>query len=371
MIRRLLPLVGVFFVLLTPAQHVSAATGELNYTAYSWSSEPSAETQCASGNFTSLILEWDSEAIPGCPGDNFYLDITGQLYSPGPDILYALYSDDGVRVTIDGQLVTSNWWDRGCSGFLNDWQLSEGWHDIRIEFYENGGGTCLQLYQVTSNGWSEIPAAYFNAGERIAPAPSSTIAPMPEPTTTSIEATTTTSLELETTTTIYQPTESTNSPTTTSTIDTSNQISPTTPSTQPIIPPTVASTSEPTTIPMTTNVATTSSIPEKIAEQMSSDEALAVITDAAAVAELTAEQAAEVFAAIDESTITPEEAAAIVEAVQKAPPSIREQFEKKINIFAGIYDGYIPLGSLVPVRTRRIIIITTGLLVAAPTLRRK
>jgi hypothetical protein len=371
MIRRLLPLVGVFFVLLTPAQHVTAATGELNYNAYSWSAEPSAETLCASGNLTSLVLEWDSQAIPGCPGDNFYLDITGQLYSPGPDTQYALYSDDGARVTIDGQLMTSNWWDRGCDGYVNDWQLSEGWHDIQIEYYENGGGTCLWLYQVTSNGWSEIPAAYLNAGERIAPTPRTTIAPKPQPSTTSIEPITTTSLELETTTTLYQPTESTMSPTTTATIDTSVQTSPTTPSTQPEIPATVASTSEPTTIPITTITPITSSIPEKIAETMSSDEALDVVTDAAAVAELTVDEAAAVFAAIDESTITPEEAAAIVEAVQDAPPSIREQFEEKINIFAGVYDGYVPLGSLVPVRTRRIIIITTGLLVAAPTLRRK
>ena len=370
MIRRLLPVVGVLFVLLTPAQHVNAATGELNYNAYSWSVEPSAETQCASGNITTLVLEWDSQTIPGCPGENFYLDITGQLYSPGPDTQYALYSDDGARVTIDGQLMTSNWWDRGCDGYVNDWQLSEGWHDIRIEYYENGGGTCLWLYQVTSNGWSEIPAAYLNAGESIAPAPRTTTTSIAKSTTTSIEATTTTEPETTTSSSVYQE-ASTTSPTTTATIDTSVQTSPATESTQPEIPATVASTIEPTTIPTTTITPITSTIPEKIAEGMSSDEALDVVTDAAAVAELTVEEAAAVFAAIDESTITPEEAAAIVEAVQDAPPSIRQQFEEKINIFAGVYDGYVPLGSLVPVRTRRIIIITTGLLVAAPTLRRK
>lgn len=370
MIRRLLPLAGVFYAFLAPAQQATASSGELTYRAYSWTDTPTAQTQCSEGNLTSLVLEWDSAPLPGCPADNFLVEITGSIYSPGPETSYALYSDDGARVYIDGQLMTSNWWDRGCSGFVNDWQLSEGWHKIRLEYYENGGGTCLWLYQVTSAGWSELPAAYLST-ETTTPTQTTlaqivkpTIAPIPETTTTTSEPTTTSS-------TLYQPTESTTSPTTTSTIDTSVQTSPATPSTIPEIPATVASTSEPTTAPTSTSITTTSSIPEKIAEGISNDEAIAAATNPELIAQLTTEEAALVFSSIDENTITAEQAAAIVEAVQDAPPSIREQFEDKVNIFAGKYDGYIPLGSLVSVGTRRTIIITTGLLVAAPSLRKR
>jgi hypothetical protein len=377
MIRRLLPLVGVLYAILATAQPATASSGALTYRAYSWSDTPTAETQCSEGNFTALVLEWDSEPLPGCPADNFFVAITGSIYSPGPATQYALYSDDGARLFIDGQLVVSNWWDRGCSGYVHDLQLSEGWHDIRLEYYENGGNTCLWLYQITSAGLSEIPAAYLSP-EATQPATTTTertTTTTEQPTTTTTEAipetTTTTSEATTTSSTLYQPTESTTAQTTTSTADTTSQTSPSVSSTIPEIPANNESTSEPIRTPLTTSTTTTSSIPEKIAEGLTNDEAIDAATNPELVAQLTTEEAALVFAAIDEEEITPEEAAAIIEAVQDAPPSIREQFEDKVNIFAGKYDGYIPLGSLVSVGTRRTIIITTGLLVAAPTLRKR
>jgi hypothetical protein len=370
MIRRLLPLAGVLYAILATAQPATASSGGLTYRAYSWTNTPTAETQCSEGNFTSLVLEWDSEPLPGCPADNFLIEITGSIYSPGPATQYALLSDDGARLFIDGQLVVSNWWDRGCSGYVHDLELSEGWHDIRLEYYENGGNSCLWLYQITSAGWSEIPTAYLNAEA----AQSTTTTEQPTTTTERTTTTTeqpTTSEATTTSSTLYQPTESTTAQTTTSTAETTSQTSPSVSSTIPEIPANNDNTSEPIRTPLTTSTTTTSSIPEKIAEGLTNDEAIDAATNPELVAQLTTEQAALVFAAINEDEITAEEAAAIVEAVQDAPPSIREQFEDKVNIFAGKYDGYIPLGSLVSVGTRRTIIITTGLLVAAPTLRKR
>jgi len=85
----------------------------------------------------------------------------------------------------------------------------------------------------------------------------------------------------------------------------------------------------------------------------------------------TPEQAAAIFEAINEDNLTIEQATAIAEAVQKAPDNVREQFEEAINIFSGKVDNYTPVGSRVPVRTRRIIIITTALLITAPAPQRK
>jgi len=69
--------------------------------------------------------------------------------------------------------------------------------------------------------------------------------------------------------------------------------------------------------------------------------------------------------------LTEAQADALVAAVQEAPTAVREAFEDKINVFAGATDSYIPLGSTVPVSTRRVIIITSTLLVATPITRRK
>ena len=68
--------------------------------------------------------------------------------------------------------------------------------------------------------------------------------------------------------------------------------------------------------------------------------------------------------------LTVEQADAIVEAVQAAPLAVRTVFEEKVNIFGGASDKYIPIGSTVPVSTRRVVIITTALLVSMPTIRK-
>lgn len=361
MIRRLLPSVGVLFALLTPAQRVSAASEALTYTAYTWNQAPGPETQCGDGQLSSLTLEWDSAPVPGCPSDLFYLDITGQLYNPSPATRYAIYSDDGIRVTIDGQVLVDEWWPRGCSGWVHDLQLSEGWHDIRIEYFEAGGSTCLWIIQETDGIWQNIPAAYLSTS------PPATTTTQPASTTTSTIAATTTTIEATTTT--YQPTVSSASPTSTATIESTIQTSTSGP---PPSNPT-ENTSDVTTTIETTSTTTipSSSIPETITPGISSDRAIALATSPEAVAALTVEDAAEVFAAIDEGELTPEEAAAIVAAVQNAPDEIRREFEAAVNVFSGSFDNYIPTGSRVPVSTRRIIIVTTGLLVAMPPSRRK
>jgi len=117
------------------------------------------------------------------------------------------------------------------------------------------------------------------------------------------------------------------------------------------------------TIPTASTVPTPPTVPPG---ELSSREALATAMDPEQVAALDPGEAAELFAAIDEDELTPELGAAIVAAVQTAPPSIRAAFEANVNIYGGATDNYVPIGSTVPVRTRRVIIITTGLIVAMP-----
>lgn len=76
------------------------------------------------------------------------------------------------------------------------------------------------------------------------------------------------------------------------------------------------------------------------------------------------EQANAVFDAIDEGSLTDEQGQQIVDAVQNAPVAIRKSFEKHVNIFGGHVDNYVPVGSRVTVRQRRIII-AVGLVTAA------
>jgi hypothetical protein len=91
-------------------------------------------------------------------------------------------------------------------------------------------------------------------------------------------------------------------------------------------------------------------------ETITVEEAVAVAQDAQFVESLSESQAVAVFDAIVVSELSTQEIEAIVEAVQDAPAEVRQAFEQEINIFAEGFDEYVPLGSTVPVGTRRTLI---------------
>jgi Fibronectin type III domain/PA14 domain len=86
------------------------------------------------------------------------------------------------------------------------------------------------------------------------------------------------------------------------------------------------------------------------------DQATELATSAKVLESIDGEQATEIFAAVDISAVTEEEAEQLVSAVQDAPTEVREALESEINVFQGAIDTYVPLGSNVPVGTRRVII---------------
>jgi hypothetical protein len=83
------------------------------------------------------------------------------------------------------------------------------------------------------------------------------------------------------------------------------------------------------------------------------------------------EQATEIFSALALDELNDAELAVLVENVQIAPTEVREAFEQQINVFGGNVDSYVPLGSNVPVSTRRVLIAATTALGVLPTPTRK
>ena len=86
------------------------------------------------------------------------------------------------------------------------------------------------------------------------------------------------------------------------------------------------------------------------------DQATELATSEKVLQSIDGEQATEIFAAVEVSNLTVEEAAQLVEAVQDAPTEVRESMESEINVFDGAIDTYVPLGSAVDVGTRRVVI---------------
>jgi len=98
---------------------------------------------------------------------------------------------------------------------------------------------------------------------------------------------------------------------------------------------------------------------------LSEEQSISIATSGEVLESITGDQASEIFATVPIGDISDAEAAALVEAVQDAPVEVKESFETEINIFAaGNVDTYVPLGSEVPVGTRRVIIAAAAVVVA-------
>jgi hypothetical protein len=430
MIRRLLPLVGVIFAL-TAAHPAQASTSGLKATGYIIDEIPPVKSDyaypsCGTETENNINRSYDGEPFQQCPEDGFMLHYEGFITIPAHDtIQFWLAADDGGTIKI-GLDEFGTWDDKGCSatesGYLN---LEAESVPLDFWFYENGGGACAMLaWNINDEGWSIVPDEAFTNQAVATTSTTSTSTTTTSTTTTS--TTTTTAAPVATTTTSTTSTSTSSSSTTSSSTTTVPQSSTSTTaapiaatttvqqttstiSTTTVPPSNTSSTSSttPTTTSTTTNPETTSTttIPEattrktetikpevlalitevatlppaqieaKVADIISSgvnnSEAQLLATSPAVLENISADTASTIFEAITESELTPSEGEAIVTALLNATTSVREAFEEAINVFGGAVDTYVPVGSRVPVSSRRIIIITTGLLVALPSPPRK
>jgi len=101
-------------------------------------------------------------------------------------------------------------------------------------------------------------------------------------------------------------------------------------------------------------------------------EATAVATNPEALAKATAEEATQVVQALELDTLSDNQLVELVAAVQDAPVAVRESFEEEIDIFgSGAVDNYVPIGSTVPVKTRRALIAIGAVMSVTPALKRR
>jgi hypothetical protein len=103
-----------------------------------------------------------------------------------------------------------------------------------------------------------------------------------------------------------------------------------------------------------------------IEEGVSPEEAAALATNPEVLQEVTAEQATEIFDAVEVSELSDEQAEQLVEAVQDASEEVRAAFEDTINVFDNKFNSYVPIGSNINVGQRKVLVAATGVLFAAP-----
>ena len=268
-----------------------------------------------------------------------------------------------------GSLIVSNDDYNGLQSYISV--------DVEPGRYRLRAGTCCHQPDVWRDGqvWNIDYELGFGQGSVTIPEslPTTTLPPTtttdPPQTTTTTSSTTTTTEVPTTTTTTELPVPSTLPPTTT----VPQTVAPTTTTEPPTT--TTSSTSTTTSTTTTTTVpATTTTVPEPIVipPVVSPEQATELATDPEVLAEVTAEEATEIFEALVVDDLSEEQLVALVAAVQDAPIAVRESFEASVNVFGGGVDTYVPIGSTVPVKTRRALIVMTLMssLIVLPTKRK-
>jgi len=103
-----------------------------------------------------------------------------------------------------------------------------------------------------------------------------------------------------------------------------------------------------------------------LAEEPSQEQATALASSPEVLAIVSTEQAQQIFEALDVAELSDAQTEELIAAVQDAPTAIRETFEDTIDIFKSALDTYVPVGSNIPVGTRRTLIaVTAGITLAA------
>jgi hypothetical protein len=82
----------------------------------------------------------------GIPSDQWSARFVRSVYFPGGDYRFHCQHDDGCRIYIDGQLRLDAFWDSSFDG--HDWggNLSTGYHEVKVEYYDNGGDAKLEVW---------------------------------------------------------------------------------------------------------------------------------------------------------------------------------------------------------------------------------
>ncbi len=360
---------------------------------------------------------WGGDVVGGCRADWVMLHYQGFIQVPEHQtIKFWVASDDGGVATI-GDVSFGQWQAQGCTATETGYvEMVAGEYPLDFWFFEAGGDTCAMLaWNIDDQGWEIVPEWAFTTESTpstttstttvpttIAPATTDGSTTLPEtstsqtptttePSTTSVE---TTSTVANTTTSIYlaplpvwvppatTTTEATTTTTTseppTETTETTSPPQTTQPEPSTTIPQTtVAQTSIPTTsIPDTTSssttlvIDTTTTLPP-IQPDMSNQQILQQAINPSVVESLSTSEAEILFAELDEESVTADQAALIIQALDEAPDEVKKAFEQNVNVFSGLWSSYKMVGQTISVAERVTLVAVANTMGAATAVLRR
>jgi len=119
----------------------------------------------------------------------YSIEWLGKIYVPkSGSYVFATISDDGSYLYLDEQLVVDNGGHHGDVYKEGGMQLEEGFHDIRLLYFQDGGGRKIEVYWTVPGSFkAQVPAEHlFPPGAELTtppplPAPAPVTPPTPPP----------------------------------------------------------------------------------------------------------------------------------------------------------------------------------------------
>jgi PKD repeat protein len=81
----------------------------------------------------------------GVPDDNFSARWTQEIDFDGGTYRLKIRVDDGVRLWVDGDLVIDSWRDGSSRLIEEEYRISDGERDVKVEYYERGGDAEIEV----------------------------------------------------------------------------------------------------------------------------------------------------------------------------------------------------------------------------------
>ena len=152
-------ILSVLFLFIVPP-HSFAAN---DFTAEYFDNMTLSGTPVLTRSEAEVNYNWGSGSLDASiPNDRFSARWTATFHSQTEKFVFTVTADDGVRLFVDDQIVIDQWKDQPPTIYQASVDLSEGDHNLKMEYYENGGGATAKL-----NWQTQQPTT--NEGIRIMP----------------------------------------------------------------------------------------------------------------------------------------------------------------------------------------------------------
>jgi hypothetical protein len=120
----------------------------------------------------SVVLERDDDAIDfdwgldapnaSLPADGFSARWVRTAVFDAAVYRFHVVVDDGVRFWLDGVLIVDEWAEGGAREIAVDRVLSEGLHELRVEYFEEGGNALIRIWWERADVPGEWQGQYYD-----------------------------------------------------------------------------------------------------------------------------------------------------------------------------------------------------------------